>query len=103
MRKNKLKLNSAATESDEELNECPHELIRVVRKDLACSLRDLLQHGLFEVQHGTSMVPYGCFVVRSSKGNSNQLHAWDLFIKYYEMKVKFKFRFLMLISSGRFS
>jgi hypothetical protein len=110
LRKNKLKLNSTATESDEEvkfidysiinsiniyliiifdkkqLAECPHELIRVVRKDLSCALRDLLQHGLVEVTHGTSMVPFGCFVVRSSKGNPNQMHAWSLLAKYYEMK-----------------
>lgn len=65
--------------------ECPHELIRAVRKDLACALRDLLQHGLIETSHGSSMVPFGCFVVRS-KNNQSQLHAWDLFIKYFEMK-----------------
>lgn len=64
---------------------CPNELIRAVRKDLACSLRDLLQHGLIEVSFGTSMVPFGCFVVRS-KENQTQMHVWDLLIKYYESK-----------------
>lgn len=87
-----LKLNNSLagnTESDDELvNECPNELIRAVRKDLACSLRDLMQHGLYEVNHGasSSMVPFvGCFVVRS-KDNQTQLHVWDLITKYYSMK-----------------
>lgn len=64
---------------------CPNELIRAVRKDLACSLRDLLQHGLIEVSYGSSMVPFGCFVVRSRETQS-QMHAWDLLNKYYESK-----------------
>lgn len=83
----KLKLNSAATESDDEqMVPCPNELIRAIRKDLACSLRDLLQHGLIEVSHSSSMmVPFGCFVVRS-KENQIQMHAWDLLFKYYESK-----------------
>lgn len=67
-------------------SECPHELIRAVRKDLACSLRDLMQHGLMEVTHNNSIVPFGCFVVRS-KENHVQLHVWDLLLKFYEMKV----------------
>ena len=74
------------------MNECPNELIRAVRKEFACSLRDLLQHGLFETNHGTgsnisSLVPFGCFVVRS-KESSLQMHAWDLLTKYYTMKVR---------------
>lgn len=112
---NKLKLNSAATESDDEVSRlllasvsisfenihdvfcewtvnvkqavpCPNELIRAVRKDLACSLRDLLQHGLVEVSHSSStLVPFGCFVVRSKESQA-QMHAWDLLVKYYESK-----------------
>ena len=68
------------------MQECPHELIRAVRKDFACTLRDLMQHGLVETTYGNSLVPFGCFVIRS-KENQNQLHVWDLLTKYYEMKV----------------
>ena len=84
-RKHKIKLNS--TESDEEQTiDSPNDLIRAVRKELTCSLRDLMQHGLLEVNRGTSLVPFGCFVVRS-KETQNQMHVWDLIMKYYEMKV----------------
>lgn len=87
LHKNKLKFNSSQTsDSDEEhLNEPPNELIRAVRKDFACSLRDLMQHGLVEINRGTSMVPFGCFVVRS-KEVQNHLHIWELILKYYEIK-----------------
>lgn len=70
---------------------CPNELIRAVRKDLACSLRDLLQHGLYETSYsgsgggGGSMVPFGCFVVRSRE-TATPMHAWDLLVKYYDAK-----------------
>lgn len=81
----KLKFNSTTESDEEQLEMPPNDLIRAVRKDLACSLRDLMQHGLFEMNHGTSMVPFGCFVARS-KGVQNQLHAWELLMKYYEIK-----------------
>jgi hypothetical protein len=68
------------------MNESPNDLIRVVRKDLACSLRDLMQHGLVEMNRGSSLVPFGCFVVRS-KEIQNQLHVWELLKKYFEIKV----------------
>ena len=61
-----------------------------MRKDLACSLRDLLQHGLVESTQGagagSSLIPFGCFVVRSKESSQSQLHAWDLLLKYYGMK-----------------
>lgn len=85
--KNKLKFNSTnTTESDEEqLEEPPNDLIRAIRKELACSLRDLMQHGLIETNRGTSLVPFGCFVVRS-KEVQNKLHIWELLMKYFEIK-----------------
>jgi RUN domain-containing protein 1 len=97
-RLNSLKLNETTTtttvdtlrdqnenEDDDYFEPCPHDLIKSVRKDLACSLRDLMQHGLIEVTRNTSIVPFGCFVVRS-KENQFQLHTWDLLMKYYDMK-----------------
>ena len=88
MQKNKLKFNSThTTESDEEqLEEPPNELIRAVRKDFACALRDLMQHGLVEINRGNSLVPFGCFVVRS-KEVQNKIHVWELLMKYFEIKV----------------
>lgn len=45
-----------------------------------------MQHGLIEVNRGgQSVVPFGCFPVRS-KEIQNQMHVWDLIMKYYEMK-----------------
>lgn len=68
------------------MRECPHEILRIIRKEFACSLRDLMQHGLVEISHGSaSLVPFGCFVVRS-KDNQTQMHVWDLLLKYYEIK-----------------
>lgn len=89
LKQKQLKFNSSNTttgESDDELtiDQAPNDLIRAVRKDLAGSLRDLMQHGLIEVNRGSSMVPFGCFVVRS-KEVQNQLHIWELLMKYFEI------------------
>ncbi len=79
----------------------------VVRKELAPALRDLLQHGL---KYGTTSSTYsnafptssditthsifnwGCFSSRSSlaSGKSNTIHAWDVLLRYYELKVSIK-------------
>ncbi len=66
---------------------CPNELADVVRKELFQSLRDLLQHGLIETNFKNSLVPvFTCFPIRA-KEVLNELHAWDLLTKYYEIKV----------------
>lgn len=73
-------------ESDDEISrECPNELVRAIRKDFACSLRDLMQHGLIELSNSSSIVPFGCFVARSKESGS-QMHIWDLLIKYFDAK-----------------
>ncbi|XP_064477264.1 RUN domain-containing protein 1-like [Ornithodoros turicata] len=64
---------------------CNEKLTTAVRKDLAAALRDLIQHGLMQVGQSTSIVPLGCFVLRSASVPS-LLHAWDLILKYYEIK-----------------
>lgn len=66
--------------------QCNQELVTAVRKELSMALRDLLQHGLMEVGQSTSLVPFGCFPSRSARQPAKMMHAWDLFIKYYEMK-----------------
>lgn len=73
-------------ESDAEMaRECPNELVKAIRKDFACSLRDLMQHGLIELSNSSSIVPFGCFVARSKESGS-PMHIWDLLTKYFDAK-----------------
>lgn len=63
------------------------KLTSAVRKHLAASIRDLMQHGLTsDVLRSTSVVPFvGCFPQRNV-ASSNLMHAWELILKYYEIK-----------------
>ena len=59
----------------------------MIRKELAIALRDLLQHGLVQTSQSNSIVPaFACFPVRARE-MENHLHIWDLFTKYFEVKV----------------
>ena len=89
-------LRKSVAESDSDVDEATssknsaHELIHVIRKDLSISLRDLFEHGLIQTIHGSSsLVPaaFSCFPIRARETESSQLHVWDLFIKYFEIKV----------------
>ncbi|EEC00804.1 conserved hypothetical protein, partial [Ixodes scapularis] len=62
-----------------------NNLTTAVRKDLASALRDLIQHGLMQVGQSSSLVPLGCLSLRSANAPS-LLHAWDLVLRYYEIK-----------------
>ncbi|XP_046407221.1 RUN domain-containing protein 1 isoform X1 [Ischnura elegans] len=65
---------------------CNEKLTTAVRKNLALSIRDLVQHGLMPVGQSSSLVPFiGCFPTRSNAVNTN-MHAWELILKYYAMK-----------------
>nr|XP_012222670.1 PREDICTED: RUN domain-containing protein 1 [Linepithema humile] len=64
-------------------------LTSAVRKHLATSIRDLMQHGLTAdvMRSGTSVVPFvGCFPQRNEVTPANFMHAWELILKYYEIK-----------------
>lgn len=64
------------------------KLTSAVRKHLATSVRDLMQHGLTAdvLRSGSSVVPFvGCFPQRSVT-SANFMHAWELILKYYEIK-----------------
>lgn len=64
------------------------KLTSAVRKHLATSIRDLMQHGLTAdvLRAGSSVVPFvGCFPQRNVT-SSNFMHAWELILKYYEIK-----------------
>lgn len=70
---------------------------RVVRKQFAVTLQNLMQHGLCDNTRN-KLVPFvGCmFPIQhefenggrySSRGSDNhQMHAWDLILKYYHSK-----------------
>ncbi|XP_029159612.1 RUN domain-containing protein 1 [Nylanderia fulva] len=63
-------------------------LTSAVRKHLAVSVRDLVQHGLTAdvTRSGSSVVPFvGCFPQRDVT-SANFMHVWELILKYYEIK-----------------
>ncbi|XP_050461633.1 RUN domain-containing protein 1 [Cataglyphis hispanica] len=63
-------------------------LTSAVRKHLAISIRDLVQHGLTAdvTRSGSSVVPFvGCFPQRNVT-SANFMHVWELILKYYEIK-----------------
>ncbi|KFM73221.1 RUN domain-containing protein 1, partial [Stegodyphus mimosarum] len=70
---------------DAPIVQCNEKLTTAVRKDLACAIRDLMQHGLMPIGQSNSLVPFGCFAVQSSSA-TKMMHAWDLILKYYELK-----------------
>lgn len=75
------------------------KITSIVRKELAVSLRDLMEHGLIDEDADsthtsslivTSILDWGCFPTRSSQVSSDyrrRMTAWDLILKYYEIKV----------------
>ena len=40
-----------------------------------------------QVEQGQSLVPFGCLPSRNVAKAPHMMHAWDLFLKYYELKV----------------
>lgn len=59
-----------------------------VRKYLATSIRDLMQHGAVVAGQNHSLVPFiGCFPRRSaSPSSSERVHAWEIVLEYYNLK-----------------
>jgi len=63
------------------------EVTAIVRKELAVAIRDLMHHGLGQQSVASSLVPFsGCMSARGSKTQTGILHAWDVVVKFYEMK-----------------
>jgi len=80
--------NDYTSDSDSATSHTNAKLTSAVRKHLAISIRDLMQHGLTsDVQRVTSsIVPFvGCFPQRNIT-SANLMHAWELILKYYEVK-----------------
>ncbi|CAG2168580.1 unnamed protein product [Oppiella nova] len=76
---------------------CNERIISAVRKDLSSALRDLLQHGLSgntpdRISEGSAptVFNWGCFSTRSHLV-PRSLHAWDVVLKYYELKNGIKY------------
>ena len=63
------------------------EVTAIVRKELAVAIRDLIHHGLYQGGAAGSMVPFSsCMSARANKQHQTIVHAWDLVLKFYEMK-----------------
>ncbi|XP_039297413.1 RUN domain-containing protein 1 isoform X1 [Nilaparvata lugens] len=66
--------------------QCNSQLVRAVRKNLAPRLQQLLQHGLSPVNDSLSLVQPFLACLPQATAPSRPMHAWELLVKYYEMK-----------------
>ena len=81
-------------ESGQEEEEDTEWLVRspgvtsIVRKELAPAIRDLVHHGLGQGSSTLSVIPFsGCMSARGgARARAGILHAWDVVMKFYEMK-----------------
>ncbi|CAF1317465.1 unnamed protein product [Rotaria sordida] len=79
--------SSIATSDNEEDDYDQNAIVLAVRQDLAPALRALLEHGLYETNYSTTLAVWGCFSTRANYSAANDtMHAWKLFLKYYDMK-----------------
>ncbi|XP_046683276.1 RUN domain-containing protein 1 [Homalodisca vitripennis] len=66
--------------------QCNGKLATAVRKKLAVSIQNLIQHGLMAMGQSNSLVPFiGCFPPRQASAK-DPMHAWELVLKFYDMK-----------------
>ncbi|XP_049953896.1 RUN domain-containing protein 1 [Schistocerca serialis cubense] len=65
---------------------CNAALTSAVRKKLAVSVKDLLQHGLMPIGQSVSVVPFIACFPQTSEIEREEMHAWELILKYYELK-----------------
>ncbi|KAB0801414.1 hypothetical protein PPYR_05768 [Photinus pyralis] len=65
---------------------CNVQVTRAVRKYLATSIRDLMQHGVVAEVQSHSLVPFiGC-LSRKFKVCDTPIHAWEIIVYYYHLK-----------------
>ncbi|XP_015118618.1 RUN domain-containing protein 1 [Diachasma alloeum] len=75
-----------ASDSESPRQHTNAKMTSAVRKHLAVCIRDLMAHGLSSDVRSNSVVPFvGCFPQRRSL-TVDQMHPWELIIKYYEFK-----------------
>lgn len=66
---------------------CNVKVATAVRKYLATSIRDLMQHGAVAAGQNHSIVPFiGCFPRRSPSPSNDNIHAWEIVLQYYNLK-----------------
>ena len=88
------KMPGAESGEEEDREEDTEWLVRspgvtnIVRKELAPAIRDLVHHGLGQGSSSLSVNPFsGCMSARGGAGaRAGILHAWDVVMKFYEMK-----------------
>ncbi|KAK6620145.1 hypothetical protein RUM44_006545 [Polyplax serrata] len=74
-----------STDSETYISESNAKMTTAVRKQLAITIRDLMEHGLVSADVSNSLVPFmGCFATRSKELPS--MHAWELILRYYDIK-----------------
>ncbi|GAU90941.1 hypothetical protein RvY_03289 [Ramazzottius varieornatus] len=61
-------------------------VVRLVRKDLAAALMDLMRHGLMQLSNDSSLVPRMMLCTSPRSDEPVELHPWDFLIKYYAYK-----------------
>ncbi|XP_038053423.1 RUN domain-containing protein 1-like isoform X2 [Patiria miniata] len=74
--------------SDSPVNRPLDDVTVAVRRELAPALRDLFEHGQFK--HSSSsdalITPITACLATHRNTSSQKVHAWDLFVKYYDIK-----------------
>jgi len=79
--------SSVPASDNEEEDYDQNGIVLAVRQDLAPALRALLEHGLYETNYSTTLAVWGCFATKANYSAANDtMHAWKLFLKYYDMK-----------------
>lgn len=70
------------------------KMTTAIRKDLAPAIKDLLEHGIVQIQSANRSLIVGhlldwtCFSARNSSSSSpKRMTAWDLLVRYYHSKV----------------
>lgn len=65
---------------------CNVQVTTAVRKYLATSIRDLMQHGAAAEVQSHSLVPFiGCFA-KKFRISDTSIHAWEIIMHYYQLK-----------------
>jgi len=75
-----------SSDSESSSVQCNVQVTTAVRKYLATSIRDLMQHGATAEVQSHSLVPFiGCFA-RRFKVTDTPIHAWEIILHYYHLK-----------------
>lgn len=70
---------------------CNVRVTTAVRKYLASSIRDLMQHGAVAIEDSHSLVPFMGCLPRRNTASISEIHAWEIILHYYHLKNGDKF------------